>query len=86
MPSDLKINIAVEPETGAAVAVVELQGIVLEVQFERSEQGFEVASARVVSDFTADEHRIQDLVNAAGAVVADLGDAMGRAHLFAARK
>jgi hypothetical protein len=82
MMSDLKISIAVVPETGAAVAVVEFQGIVLEIQFERSDQGFEVASARVIGGFTADEPQLQDLINAAGAVVADLGDAMGRAHLF----
>jgi hypothetical protein len=86
MMSDLKISITVKPETGAAVAVVEFQGIVLEIQFERSEQGFEVASARVIGGFTADEHQHQDLINAAGAVVADLGDAMGRSHLFAARE
>jgi hypothetical protein len=86
MMSGLNVSVAVEPETGAAVAVVEFQGIVLEIQFERSEQGFEVASARVGGGFTADEHQLQDLINAAGAVVADLGDAMGRAHLFAARE
>jgi hypothetical protein len=35
---------------------------------------------------SVDEHVLQDLMNLAGAVVADLGDAMGRAHLSAARE
>ncbi len=79
----LKITVEVAPDTGAAAVVVGFDGIELDVRIGRSAIGvYAVSGARITGDFAANEEAVQDLVNAAGGILADLGAAMGRAHLF----